>query len=124
MFPPGGVPLSRRVYLPEYEFLMGCASLEKLRIPKAIAKPPKSLESFNLETLSGLIAQKTLNKPEQLENAQHKKEMLETLKTQHNYKKQRTHKKQRNCIIRKTTLPPAAGRDVPQKPLHLGVLRP
>ena len=91
MFPPGGIPLSRRVYLPEYEFLMGFASLKKLRIPKAIAKPPESLESYQiLETLSGLIAQKTLNKPEQLENAQHKKEMLETLKTQHNYKKQRT----------------------------------
>ena len=104
---------------------MGFAGLEKLRIPKAIAKPPESLESFQiLETPSGLIAQKTLNKPEQPENAQHKKEMLETLKTQHNYKKQRTPKKQRNCIIRKTTLPPAAGRDVPQKPLHLGVLHP
>ena len=125
MFPPGGIPLSRRVYLPEYEFSMGFAGLEKLRIPKTIAKPPGSLESLQiLETLSGLIDQKTLNKPEQLENAQHKKEMLETLKTQHNYKKQRTFKKQRNCIIRKTTLPPAAGRDVPQKPLHLGVLHP
>ena len=88
MFPPGGIPLSRRVYLPEYEFLVGFASLEKLRIPKAIAKPTESLDSFQiLETLSGLIAQKTLNKPEQLKNAQHKKEMLETLKTQHNYKK-------------------------------------
>ena len=66
---------------------MGFAGLEKLRIPRAIAKPPESLESFQiLETLSGLIAQKTLNKPEQLENAEHKKEMLETLKTQHNYK--------------------------------------
>ena len=75
---------------------MGFAGLEKLRIPKAIAKPPESLESFNLETLSGLIAQKALNKLEQLENAQHKKQMLETLKTQHNHKKQRTRKKQRN----------------------------
>ena len=93
---------------------MDFAGLEKLRVPKAIAKPPESLESFQiLETLSGLIAQKTLNKPEQPDNAQHKKEMLETLKKQHNYKKQRTLKKQRNCIIRKTTLPPAAGRDVP-----------
>ena len=101
---------------------MGFAGREKLRIPKAIAKPPESLESLQFfETLSGLIAQKTLNKPEQLENAQHKKEMLETLKTQHNY---RTPKKQRKCIMRKTTLPPAAGRDVPQKPLHLGVLHP
>ena len=45
---------------------MGFAGLEKLRIPKAIAKPPESLESLQiLETLSGLIAQKTLNKPEQ-----------------------------------------------------------
>ena len=104
---------------------MGFAGLEKLRIPKATAKPPESLESFQiLETLSGLIAQKTLNNPEQLENAQHKKEMLETLETQHNYKKQRTPKKQRSYIIRKTTLPPAAGRDAPQKPLHLGVLHP
>ena len=101
------------------------AGLEKLRIPKTIAKPPESLEPFKiLETLSGLIAQKTLSKPEQPENAQHKKEMMETLKTQHNYKEQKTLKKQRNCIIRKTTLPPAAGRDVPQKPLHLGVLHP
>ena len=115
MFPPGGIPLSRRVYLPEYEFSMGFAGLEKLRIPKAIAKPPESLESLQiLETLSGLIAQKTLNKPEQPENAQHKKEMLETLKTQHNYKKQRTFKKQRNCIIRKTTLPPAGGVTFPR----------
>ena len=56
---------------------MGFAGLEKLRIPKAIAKPPESLESLQfLETLSGLIAQKTLNKPEQLENAQHEKEMF------------------------------------------------
>ena len=125
MFPPGGIPLSRRVYFPEYEFSMGFAGLEKLRIPKAIAKPPESLKSLLIfETLSGLIAQKTVHKPEQLENAQHQKEMLETLKTQHNYKKQRTFKKLRNCIIRKTTLPPAAGRDVPQKPLHLGVLHP
>ena len=70
---------------------MGFAGLEKLRIPKAIAKPPESLESLQiLETLSGLIPQKTLNKPEQVENAQHKKEMLETLKTQDNYKNQRT----------------------------------
>jgi hypothetical protein len=104
---------------------MDLAGLEKLRIPKAIAKHPESLESLQiLETLSSLIAQKTLNKPEQLENAQHKKEMLETLKTQHNYKNQRTPKKQRNSIIRKTTLPPAAGRDVPQNPLHLRVLHP
>ena len=113
---------SRRVYLSEYKFSTDFAGLDKLRIPKAIAKHPESLESLQIfETLSGLIAQKTLNKPEQLENAQHKKEMLETLKTQHNYKKQRTFKKQRNCIIRKTALPPTAGRDVPQKPLHLGV---
>ena len=64
---------------------MDLAGLEKLRIPKAIAKPSESLESFQIfETLSSLIAQKTLNKPEQLENAQHKKEMLETLKIQHN----------------------------------------
>ena len=104
---------------------MDFAGLEKLRIPKAIAKPPESLESLQiLETLSSLIAQKTLNKPEQLENAEHKKEMLETLKTQHNYNNQRTPKKQRNSIIRKTTLPPAAGRDVPQNPLHLRVLHP
>ena len=95
---------------------MDFAGLEKLRIPKAIAKPPESLESLQiLETLSGLIAQ---------ENAQHKKEMLETLKTHHNYKKQRTPEKQRNYTIRKTTLPPAAGRDIPQEPLHLGVLHP
>ena len=71
---------------------MGFAGLEKLRIPKAIAKPSESLESLQiLETLSGLIAQHTLHKPEQLENAQHQKNMQETLKTQHNYKKQRTH---------------------------------
>ena len=102
---------------------MDFASLEKLQIPKAIAKPPESLESFQiLETLSGLIAQKTLNKPEQPENAQHKKDMLETWKTQDNYKKQRTPKKQRKN--RKTTLPPAAGRDLPQKPVHLRVRRP
>ena len=70
---------------------MGFAGLEKLRMPKAAATFPESLESLQiLETLSGLISQKTLTKPEQLENAQHKKEMLETLKTQHNYKKQRT----------------------------------
>ena len=71
-----------------------------------------------------LDSSETVEQTEQLENAQHKKEMLETLKTQHNYKKQRTPKTQRNYIIRKTTLPPAAGRDVPQKPLHLGVLHP
>ncbi len=75
---------------------MGFAGVEKLRIPKAIAKPSVGLESLQiLETLISLIAQKTLNKPEQLENAQHKKEMLETLKTQDNYKKQRTLKKQK-----------------------------
>ena len=112
-------------FLPEYEFSMDLAGLEKLRIPKATANPPESLKSLRiLETLSSLIAQKTLNKPEQLENAQHQQEMLKTLKTQHNYKKQRTLKKQRDCVIRKTTSPPAAGRDVPQKPLHLGVLHP
>ncbi len=67
---------------------MDFAGLEKLRIPKTIATPRENLKSLKiLETLSSLIAQKTLNKPEQLENAQHKKEMLETLKTQHNYKK-------------------------------------
>ena len=66
----------------------------KNRIPKAIAKPPESLESLQiLETLSGFIVQKTLHTPEQLENAQHKKEMLETLKTHHNSKKQRALKK-------------------------------
>ena len=115
MFPPGGIPLSRRVYTSWSTNSKWVLQVwKKLRIPKAIAKPPESLKSLKiLETLSGLIAQKTLNKPEQLENAKHKKEMLETLKTQHNYKKQRTFKKQRNCIIRKTTLPPAAGRDVP-----------
>ena len=60
---------------------MGFAGLQKLRIPKAMAKPPESLESFQiLKTLSGLIDQKTLNKPEQPENAQHKTEMSETLK--------------------------------------------
>jgi len=48
MFLPGGIPLSRRVYLPEYEFLMGFAGLEKLRILKAIAKPPESLESLQI----------------------------------------------------------------------------
>ena len=70
---------------------MGFAGLETLRIFKTIAKPPESLESLQiLETLSGLIAQKTLNKPEQLENAQHKKEMLEILKKRNNYKNQRT----------------------------------
>ena len=122
MFPRGCIPLSRRVYLPQYEFSMGFAGLEKLQIPKAIAKPTESIESLQItETLSGLIAQKTLNKPERLENAQHEKEMLETFETQHNYKKQRTPKKQRNYIIRKTTLPPAAGRDIPQRSLHLGV---
>ena len=60
----------------------------------------------------------------QLENAEHKKEILETLKTQHKYNNQRTPKKQGNSIIRKTTLPPAAGRDVPQNPVHLRVLHP
>ena len=76
---------------------MDLEGLEKLRIPKAIAKPPESLESLQiLETPSGLISQKTLNKPEQLENAQHKKETLETLKTQHNYKKQRNLKNKKN----------------------------
>ena len=70
---------------------MDFAGQEKLRIPKAVAKPAESLKSLRiLETLSSLIAQETLNKAEQPENAQHKKEMLETLKTQHNYKKQRT----------------------------------
>ena len=49
---------------------MGFAGLEKLRIPKAITKPPESLESLQiLETLSSLIAQKTLNKAKQPENA-------------------------------------------------------
>ena len=68
---------------------MDFEGLEKLRIPKTIAKPPESLEYLQiLKTLSGLIAQKTLKKSEQLENAQHKKEMLETLRTQHNYKNQ------------------------------------
>ena len=108
---------------PGVRILNWFCDLEKLRIPKAIAKAPESLESLQmLETLSSLIAQKTLNKPKQLENAQHQVEMLETLKTQDNYKKQRTPKKQRTN--RKTTLPPAAGRDVPQKPLHLRVLHP
>ena len=37
---------------------------------------------------------------------------------------QRTLEKQRKSIIRKTTLPRAARRDVPQKPLHLRVLHP
>jgi hypothetical protein len=110
---------------PRVRILNGFCRSGKLRIPKAIAKPQESLESLQiLETLSSLIAQKTLNKPEQPENAEHKKEMLETLKTQHNYNNQRTRKKQRNSIIRKTTLPPAAGRDVPQNPLHLRVLHP
>ena len=113
------------VCLPEYEFLMGFAGLEKLRIPKAIAKPPESLESLQIfETLSSLIAQKTLNKPEQPENAEHRKEILESLKTQHKYNNRRTLKKQRNSIIRLTTLPPAARRDVPQNPVHLKVLHP
>ena len=104
---------------------MNFAGLGKLRIPKAIANPPESLKSLQiLETLSSLIAQKTLNKPEQSENAEHKKKMLESLKTQHNYKNQRTPKKQRNYIIRKTTLPPAAGPDIRQEPLHFGVLHP
>ena len=66
------------------------------------------------------MSQKTLNKPEQLENAENKNETLETSKTQHNYKNQRTLKKQRHSIIRKATLPAATGRDVPQSPLHLG----
>ena len=44
MFPPGGIPLSRRVYLLEHEFSMDFAGLEKLRIPKAIATPPRKLK--------------------------------------------------------------------------------
>ena len=125
MLPPGGIPLSRRVYLPEYEFSMDFAGLKQMRIRKAIANPRESSKCLRiLETLSSVMSQKTLNKPKQLENAEHKKEMLETLKTQHKYNNQRTPKKQRNSIIRKTTLPPAAGRDVPQSPLHLSVLHP
>ena len=51
-------------------------SLEKMRVPKAIANPAESSESLQtVKTLSSLIAQKTLNKPEQLENAQHKQEI-------------------------------------------------
>ena len=70
---------------------MDFEGLYKLRIPKATANPPESLKFLQiLETLRSLIAQKNLNKPEQLDNAEHKKEMLETLKTQHNYKNQRT----------------------------------
>ena len=64
MFPPGGIPLSRRVYLLEYKFWIGFAGLEKLRIPKAIANPPESLESLqSLENLSSLIAQKRWTNP-------------------------------------------------------------
>ena len=64
---------------------MHLGSLEKLRIPKAIASPPESLKSLQIfETLSSFIVQKTFKKPEQLKHVEHKKEMLETLKTQHN----------------------------------------
>ena len=119
MLPPGGIPLSRRVYLPEYEFSMDFAGeyVKQLRTPQ---KAQNACES----SLSSVMSQKTLNKPKQLENAEHKKEMLETLKTQHTYKNQRTPKKQRNSKIRQTTLPPAAGHDVPQNPVHLKVLHP
>ena len=98
MFPPGGIPLSREVYLLEYEFSMDLdfAGLEQVPTPKAIAKPSESLGSLQIfETLSSFIAQKTLNEPEQLENVQHEKGMLETLKTQHKYNNQRTPKKKK-----------------------------
>ena len=53
---------------------MDFAGLEELRMPKAIAKPPESLESFQvLETLSSLMGQKTLNKPEQLDKTHNTK---------------------------------------------------
>ena len=101
---------------------MDFAGLEKLRIPKAIATPPESLKC--LRNPQQLDVSENVEQTQTTRKRRTQKEMLETLKTQHNYKKQRTLKKQRNCIIRKTTLPPAAGRDVPQNPLHLDVLHP
>ena len=41
MLPPGGIPLSRRVYLPEYEFLMGFAGLENCEYLKQLRSPRK-----------------------------------------------------------------------------------
>ena len=62
MLPPGGIPLSRRVYLPEYEFSMDFASeyVKQLRTPQ---KAQNACES----SLSSVMSQKTLNKLKQLE---------------------------------------------------------
>ena len=98
------------------------AGLEKLRILKSNCEASRKLRILpNFGNLERLDNSENVEQTRTTRKRTTQKEMLETLKTQNNYKKQRTLKKQRNYIIRKTTLPPAGGRDVPQKPLHLWV---
>ena len=66
---------------------MDFASLETLRIPKAIAKPPGSLKC--LRNPQQLDVSENVEQTQTTRKRRTQKEMLETLKTQHNYKQKK-----------------------------------
>ena len=123
MLPPGSIPLSRRVYLPEHEFSMDFAGLKQMRMRKAIATPPASSKCLRIFPEQRDVSE-NVEQTQTTRKRRTQKGNVGNIEDATQLQKAKNTQKQRNCIIRKTTLPPAAGRDVPQNPVHLRVLHP
>ena len=104
---------------------MNFAGLEKLRIPKTIATPPRKLKMLaNLGNPEQLDVSENVEQTRTTRKRRTQKGNVGNIEDATKLKNQRTLKKAKKSTIRKTTLPPAAGRDVLQNPLHHGVLHP